>query len=127
MEEPGRIKRTALIFAGHTFVGLGILGTMLPLLPTTIFLLLAAACYARSSPVFHHWLFHNRFFGPYLKNYKEKKGTPLSVKISSIVILWAGLSYTFYVMDLPVGVIILLLMIGIAVTTHLVMIKTLRD
>ncbi len=126
MEEKHRVKRVALIFAGHAFVGLGILGAILPLLPTTVFLLLAATCYARSSPTFHHWLFHNRFFGPYLKNYKEKKGTPLSVKISSIVILWAGLAWTYFSIELPLAVVLLLLAVGIGVTTHLIMIKTLR-
>ncbi|MFH0931814.1 MAG: YbaN family protein, partial [Candidatus Zixiibacteriota bacterium] len=76
--------RGALIITGTFFVGLGVLGIFLPLLPTTPFLLLAAACYARSSKRFYNWLLNNRWFGSYIKDYKEGKGVPSKVKAISI-------------------------------------------
>ena len=79
--------RWLLIAAGTVSILLGILGIILPLLPTTPFLLLAAASYARSSVKFYNWLINNRFFGSYIKNYREGKGIPLRVKVSAISFL----------------------------------------
>lgn len=123
---PGKFNRAVLIFAGHAFVGLGIIGAILPLMPTTVFLLLAAMCYARSSPRFYYWLMHNRYFGSYLRNYKEKKGTPLSVKISSISILWITILFSIWTTHAPWYVDALLVMVAGGVTIHLISIKTLR-
>jgi hypothetical protein len=80
----GNLSKGVLIIAGTSFAGLGILGIFLPLLPTTPFLLLAAACYARSSERFYNWLLNNRWFGHYIRNYLEGKGVPLRVKVLSI-------------------------------------------
>lgn len=121
-----RLNRAALIFAGHAFVGLGIIGAILPLMPTTVFLLLAATCYAHSSPRFYHWLMHNRYFGSYLKNYKENQGTPLSAKIVSITVLWLTILISVFSTSAPWYVDGILLAIAVAVTIHLIMIKTLK-
>jgi len=68
-----RLIRWVLIIAGTFFVGLGVLGIVLPLLPTTPFFLLAAVCFAKSSKRFYTWLLNNKWFGNYIKNYQEKK------------------------------------------------------
>jgi len=60
--------RLLLIFCGLVALGLGLLGVLLPGLPTTPFVLLAAACFARASPALHHWLLHNRLTGPMLRD-----------------------------------------------------------
>ncbi len=88
------LSRWALIATGTFFVGLGIFGIFLPLLPTTPFLLLAAACYARSSKRFYNWLLNNKWFGNYIKNYRERKGIPLKIKILSISFLWIAIGYS---------------------------------
>ncbi len=91
---PKRLIREVLIIAGTIFVGLGVLGIFLPLLPTTPFLLLAAACYARSSERFYNWLLNNKWFGRYIKNYREGKGIPLKVKVLSISLLWITIIFS---------------------------------
>ena len=75
------LSRWALIIIGSFFTGLGILGLFLPLLPTTPFLLLAAACYIRSSERFYNWLINNKWLGNYIKNYLEGKGVSLKAKV----------------------------------------------
>lgn len=105
---------------------MGALGIFLPLLPTTPFLLLAAACYIRSSDKFYHWLITNRWFGRYIKNYREGKGVTITTKVTAISLLWLTIGYSaFFVVDNWI-VRALLLLIAAAVTTHLVLLKTLK-
>ena len=69
-----------LISIGTFFVGVGIVGIFVPILPTTPFLLIAAALYARSSKKFYNWLINNKIFGRFIKNYRAGKGIPLKIK-----------------------------------------------
>lgn len=121
------VKKSMYLLAGHVFVGLGILGALLPLMPTTVFLLLAGTCYAKSSPSLHTWLHTNRYFGKYLKAYVEKQGTPLSVKIVSLTVLWSSILYTVLFTSVHGAIRVLLLMIALGVTIHLVTLKTYKD
>jgi len=117
-------KRKLLIGAGTLSTGIGIIGIFIPLLPTTPFLLLAAACYMRSSERFYQWLIHNRIFGAYVRNYIEGKGMPIRVKIFIILLLWLtiGLSITFAVQN-NIVIRIILICIAIGVTAHIALIK----
>ena len=129
-KELSNFNKKALVLAGHSFVGLGILGMILPLMPTTVFLLLAAGCYAKSSPRFYDWLHTNKYFGKHLKNYKDKKGTPLSVKIFTTSFLWISILFSIYTIRNTSSFIyisILLLIIASAVTIHLFTIKTYKS
>lgn len=114
-----RVKKWLLIAAGTICVILGVVGIFLPLLPTTPFLLLAAVCYAGSSPKFYRWLLNNRWFGRYIKNYREGKGLTLTTKIVSTGLLWAtiGISAAFFVPGLAGR--LALLAIALGVTLHL--------
>ncbi len=119
-----RLVRWGLISAGTFFVVLGFLGILIPLLPTTPFLLLAAACYARGSRRFYDWLLNNRLFGKYIKDYIAGRGIPFRTKVLSISLLWLTIGYsTLFVMPLFFGKIVLVF-IAVTVTIHILKIKT---
>ncbi len=94
-------KKAVLVAAGSVCLALAVLGVFLPLLPTTPFLLLASACYVRSSERLHGWLMGNRLLGPYIRNFKERRGIPLRGRIVTVVLLWLPLLYSVYRLDLP--------------------------
>ncbi len=115
-----------LIALGTLSVALGMLGMFLPVLPTTPFLLLAAFCYGRSSPRLHRWLSTNRCFGKYLANYREGRGIPRRQKALTILLLWLTIGSTACLTTSPWWLPPLLLGIAVAVTIHLLRIKTYR-
>lgn len=116
-----------LITVGTLSVALGFLGIFLPILPTTPFLLLAAACYCRSSQRFYCWLINNRWLGKYIKNYRDKKGIPHRAKIYIIALLWITiLASVIFVVDL-LAIRILLILIATGVTVHILRIKTIKE
>ena len=122
-----RILKIGLIIAGTILTVLGFIGIFVPLLPTTPFLLLAAACYARSSKKIYARLLNNRLCGKYIKGYIERKGLPLNIKLFSIVFLWTAiiLSALFVVLNFLLK--ILLLLIAVCVSIHILHIQTFND
>ena len=116
--------RALLIILGTLCLALGVLGMFLPVLPTTPFLLLAATCYARSSERFYHWLMTNRWFGEYIKNYREGRGIPLKQKVVTILLLWLTIGSTAWLAISQWWVRLILLGIAVGVTIHLAKVKT---
>ena len=116
--------RYLLIVFGAFFLVLGIIGIILPLLPTTPFLLLAAACLVRSSKKAYNWLLYNKWFGSYIKNYQEGKGIPLKVKIWAISFLWITILASIFFIIKIFLIEILLLSIACIVSIHIILIKT---
>jgi uncharacterized protein len=119
-----RIWRSFLLVIGILSVALGVVGTVVPLLPTTPLLLLAAFCFARSSDRFHAWLLGNRWFGETIRNYRDGLGLPLRQKIVTLAILWVTVVTTsiFAVPLWPVR--ILLGAIATGVTVYLLSLPT---
>lgn len=117
------VKRTLLIGAGTLSTGLGIIGIFVPILPTTPFLLLAAACYMRSSGRFYQWLTNNRVFGAYVRNYVEGRGMPVRMKLFIILLLWLtmGLTIAFGVQNTIVRIVLVCIAIG--VTVHIALVR----
>ncbi|MYM21608.1 DUF454 family protein [Duganella sp. FT135W] len=107
-----------LNFIGIVAVVLGVLGIFLPLLPTTPFLLLASACFARASPRMHGWLRNNRVFGKYLRDYENGAGIPLRGKVWILIFMWGSMSYSIWRTELP-WVRLLIMLIGTCVTIYL--------
>jgi len=121
------VVRIMLIVIGTICVILGIVGIFLPLLPTTPFLLLAAFCYSRSSDRFYHWLITNRWFGEYIRNYREGRGIALRQKVIALSLLWLTMSYSIWFVVSQWWVQLILLSIAVSVTIHLVRMKTFRS
>lgn len=113
-----------LIIAGTIFLGLGFVGVFIPILPTTPFLLLAAACFARSSKRFYEWLLNNKWFGSYIRNYRDGKGIPVKVKIVTISVLWTTILVSVSFVTQVLWLELLLILIAAAVTIHILTIKT---
>jgi len=123
MTDINKSKRILLISTGTFFVGVGIAGIFIPILPTTPFLLIAAALYARSSQKFYNWLINNKIFGRYIKNYREGKGIPLKLKIYTIALLWVTIGCSvFFAVDILL-VRIILGIVAVGVTIHIIRIK----
>ncbi len=113
---------------GVLFVGLATLGIVLPLLPTTPFLLLAAACFIRSSDKRYQWLITHKWFGSYIRNYREHRALTRRAKVVTVVLLWVTLGFTIFGLLTNLLLQIALILIGTGVTVHILRYNTLpRD
>lgn len=118
------MMKSILIGIGTLSVVFGVIGLFLPVIPTTPFLLLAGACYMRSSEKHHKRLLENKWLGPYLRDYYENKGIPLYAKIVSISFLWISLTVSMVFFAKILWVRIILIGIGSGVTIFLLRQKT---
>jgi len=119
-----RSIRYTLFFSGTFSLSIGIIGIFVPILPTTPFLLLSAACYSRSSERAYSWLLRNRWFGDYILDYREKKGISIKNKAVTISLLGVTISASilFFIDILLIK--LLLVVIAVLVTIHILFIKT---
>jgi uncharacterized membrane protein YbaN (DUF454 family) len=114
-------RRWLWIGLGTTCVALGTIGMFLPLLPTAIFMIIAAYAFARSSPALHDWIMAHKVFGPMINNWNEHGAIPTKAKILTIISILAsfGLAFLFH---LPVWAItvqgICLLVVAVFVVTR---------
>lgn len=99
--EPSPRVRWALFCLGWVFFALGIIGTLLPVVPTTPFMLLALWAFSRSSQRFHDWLRNHRIFGPPLQRWDREHVIPLWAKIVAISSMVASLSWVTFVVGAP--------------------------
>jgi len=118
-----KLRKQLLIVAGTISTAIGILGIFVPILPTTPFLLLAAACYIRSSERFYRWLINNRLFGTYIRSYLEGRGMPLRTKIFTIFLLWIAIGISVCIGTQNLVVRIVLVLVAIGVTLHIIYIR----
>lgn len=110
--------------AGSIFLVFGIVGAVIPLIPTTPFILVAAACYARGSPRMYRWMTTNRYFGKYLKDYREGRGVPLKVKVVSVAFLWAVIGISAAVVTDDIIVRVVLVTVAVLVSVHVLSIRS---
>ncbi|EHM48295.1 MAG: DUF454 family protein [Yokenella regensburgei] len=106
------MQRTILIIIGWLAVALGTLGVVLPLLPTTPFILLAAWCFARSSPRFHHWLLYRSWFGGYLRFWQQHKAMPKGAKPRAILLILVTFAVSLWLVKMAWVRILLLVILS---------------
>lgn len=99
-EQRNPVIRYVLLAIGWLSVALGVIGIFLPLLPTTPFLLLAAACFMRSSQRFYLWLVNHRQLGPWIVDYLNGQGIPLKGKVYTISLMWLSIGLSCYLVPL---------------------------
>ncbi len=121
---PSPIRRGVYFSIGSVAVTLGVIGIFVPLWPTTCFLLLAAWCFARSSPRAERWLHENRLFGRYLREYREEGIISPTVRWTSVATLWGFIGVSAFLLASRVWVVALLLLVAGAVTLHLFSLPT---
>ena len=117
------LLRVLLVASGTLCVALGVLGIFLPLMPTTVFLLLAAACYARSSDRFYNRLLGHRLLGSYIRNSREGRGMRRRDKFVTLALLWVGIGASIVWTAHSLWLRLLLLGIATAVTVHVARIR----
>ncbi len=100
-EHESPLVRILLICAGVLFVVLGLIGLVLPIMPTTVFLLLAAACFARGSKRFYNLLLNSPAFGPAILEWRRHRSIPWRTKLFAIAVtvISFGISIVFFVHD----------------------------
>lgn len=121
------LRKTFYVVTGSVCLGIGAVGIFVPILPTTPFLLLAAACYYKGSERMHRWLLNNRYFGNYIRNYREGKGITLKAKTFTLFLLWIVISYSIFFVTSMIVLQILLLGIAVAVSVHVITLPTFRE
>jgi uncharacterized protein len=93
------LKRYLLITLGWLFVILGVIGAVLPLLPTTPFLILALGCFAESSPRFHKMLLDNKWFGPPLAQWENSHTIRRKIKHKVMVLIIATFGISIWILS----------------------------
>ena len=132
-EQGRKIVKTLWFIAGTICVVLGAIGIVLPILPTTPFLLAAAACYYKSSEKMHRWLLNNKWFGEYIRNYTEGKGLTRKTKITALTVLWITIILsTVFMLNrlLPAQLVLplqlVMIAVAIAVSIHILRLPTFK-
>jgi uncharacterized membrane protein YbaN (DUF454 family) len=116
-----------LIVAGTISLIVAIIGIVVPILPTTPLLLLAALCYMRGSRRLYNWLLNNRYIGTYISNYLQGKGMSVKMKIWTLTLLWATILISVFLFAEEMVVKIILFIVLVLVTIHILTIRTMRS
>lgn len=119
-------KKYLFIFLGSLSLILGVIGILLPVLPTTPFILLSAFCYLRGSKRLYEFVIYHKLFGKYIYNYITYRAVPKAAKICSLILLWLSLSVSIFLVPI-MYIRIILAIVGISVSIHLIMMKTLTE
>jgi uncharacterized membrane protein YbaN (DUF454 family) len=119
-----KLYRYFYLISGILLVAIGVIGIFLPVLPTTIFLILASACFVKSSPRANEWLRNHKVLGMYIKNYQDKTGLSVRAKVFNIIFLWTMILLSAFLLTDKFYIKLILLAIAMGVTIHLLMIKT---
>ena len=118
-----QVVKIAWIVLGSLSVAVALVGIVLPVLPTTPFLLLAAACYIRGSQRLYELLLRSKVLGPYISNYREGRGMTIGAKMVTLSLMWGAILYSLVMVTDDLWVRLLLLLIAVGVSVHIVSLK----
>ncbi|MDP3581623.1 MAG: YbaN family protein [Ignavibacteria bacterium] len=121
-----RFYKSLFFMFGWLCVGLGILGAILPLMPSTVFFILAAWAFARSSDKFYGRLINDPYIGIHVRNYLEKRGMPLRAKFISITMLFITIAVSIYFTTRKPFAIVMLLSVAFGVAGYIISLHTIR-
>src|SRR5262245_23215345 len=114
------VWRVLYILLGLFFIGLGVIGAVLPVLPTTPFLLLASFFLVRSSHRLNHWLLRSRLFGGLLRDWQRHRGVRPRTKVTAVAVLLIAVTASALLANLPPALLVLLFVLaGIGLTVVL--------
>jgi uncharacterized membrane protein YbaN (DUF454 family) len=119
------MKKKIFTFLGFLFLGFGIIGAFLPIIPTVPFILVAAYFFEKSSEKFYNWLLNNKYFGEHLKDYRVNKGITKKNKIIAILSTIFGMTLGMFFMPFIIGKILLLLIL-VGVIFHIINVETIK-
>ncbi|CAM4016587.1 DUF454 family protein [Mesobacillus thioparans] len=117
--------KVILIIIGSLSIVLGVIGIVVPLLPTTPLILLGAACYVKASDKLYQKLIANKWLGGYIKDFREKNGITLKNKILSISLMWLSITITLLTIDLRFWFAAILIIIAATVSAYILSFDTL--
>jgi uncharacterized membrane protein YbaN (DUF454 family) len=120
-------KQKIFLILGFIFVAFGIIGAILPLMPSTVFFILAAYFFSKSSEKFHKKLLDNKYIGRHLKNFYEKKGMPLRAKIISILSLFLTITISIILVERTPFLVVILLSVAFAVSFYIISLNTIEN
>lgn len=118
--------RILLITVGVIFTIIGFIGAVLPLLPTTPFLLVAAFCFAKSSDKFHDWLIETKIYKAYVEDFRQHRGYTLKNKFKLLISLYIVISFSYYMIDIWWMRIGLLIMVSLQTIVLFTLVKTIH-
>jgi hypothetical protein len=111
---------------GFLSITAGILGLFLPVLPTTPFVLLAAACFAKGSTRFYNKLISNEMFGEMVRDFQKGLGIKKHIKVKAITLLWLSLLFSSYLLGFLIWLTALLVFVGLGVSIYILSLPTRR-
>lgn len=111
------VLRHVVLAFGWLFFGMGVVGMFVPVWPTTPFMLLAAACFMRSSERLHEWLVNHPKYGAHTRDYFEGRGLRVRTKVIAISTMWASilLSAALFVPHAEIDILLVLIAAGVSV------------
>ena len=120
------LRKLMYVSLGCLFVGLAALGVILPGVPTTPFLLLASFFFVRSSPHFHAMLLRSRIFGPFLRDWNEKRAVRPSVKYTTLAVIPATIATSAYFAQFSWPILLVVIALGLVGVTVVVCLPVIR-
>lgn len=115
-KKAGRMTRILCIILGSIFLGLGVIGVILPGIPGTPFLLISASLYVRSSTRLYNWLISHKIFGRHIRAFREHKAMTRKSKLLALASMWTAISLSAFVVFDPIIVKIALIAGGVVGT-----------